>query len=344
MFHTIDTRRYRSISLLGLLFILLVILASVAANQAGLHQTHAASACQGPPAGFDATAPKVTNAQLEQYGLPTRPSARKQPREYARWLNLVQHDKHRICATGTRKMAFSGTPAVAPLSMSGKPMSSPTSSGYMAGVLHVGYVTGTWEVPCTQNDRVTASVQDQVQVGFPTALLSIGTLVTHTKSPGSGYGTDQDQYFVSFQGQGGLLADPTAYPINCGDAVIVQIMYNNAGPTPQWDAYIGDTSTNSSFAMTYTAGAAGGLPAGAFWGEVNPTSGVFQTPLYKFGTVTWAGSELADVSYQADANPISSQISYAAVQMSGPASSLLASPSALDSTGAGFTDTWQNPI
>jgi hypothetical protein len=336
MFHRVDTRRYRTISLLGFLFVLLVILASVAANQPGLHQTHAASACQGPPTGFDATLPNVTNAQLEQYGMPTRPSASKQPREYATWLNLVRHDKHRICATGTSgKMAFSGTPAVAPLGMkTANTQYVDNHSGYTATGSGIGYVTGTWEIPCPQDDHVTATMQDLVVLGFPATLLAIGTQVNHTQSTVGRYGTDKDQYVAYFQGQGGTLADPTGYPINCGDAVIVQIMYNNSGPTPQWNAYIGDTSTNSSFAMTYTAG---GLPNNAFWGEYTPAY-----PLYNFGSVTWAGNNLANNSNQNDSQPIA-QWPNSAVQMNDSHGSGMAYPSALDSTGAGFTDYWKNP-
>jgi hypothetical protein len=335
MFHTVDTRRYRGISLLGLLFILLVILASVAVNQSGLHQTHAASACPEPPAGFDATAPNVTNAQLERYGLPARPSASKQPREYATWLNLVRHDKHRICTTSTGgKMAFSGTSAVSPLSMKSANVEYFNfASGYTATGSGIGYVTGTWEVPCPQDGHVTATLQNLVQVGFPSTLLAIGTQENHTQSSVGNYGTDKDQYVVYFQGQGGSLANPIDYPIHCGDAVSAQIVYDNSGGTPQWNAYVGDTSTNSSFSMTYTAG---GLPNNAFWGEYTPAY-----PLYDFGTVTWQGNELANSSNQNDSRPIA-QWPNSAVQMQDSHRSGLAYPSGLDSAGTSYTDYWQN--
>ncbi len=61
MSHTVYSKRNRIIPLLGSLFMLLAILASIGVNQIYLHQTHAASAasaCQGPPAGFNPAARK----------------------------------------------------------------------------------------------------------------------------------------------------------------------------------------------------------------------------------------------------------------------------------------------
>lgn len=340
MFHTVYSKQNRIIPLLGFLLMLLILLAGMIVNQTYLRPTHAASACQGPPAGFDLSSPNVTNAHLEQYGLPPRPSASKQPQEYAFWLKLVQHTKHRVCVTSTTsQMAFSGTSAVAPLSMkTANTEYRQNYSGYTATGSGVGYVSGTWQVPCeqaTDNNHNTATLQNLIQVGFPTTLLAIGTQEAHTETYNSATniwtGSDDDQYIVYFQGQGGSFADPTDFPIHCGDDVSAQISYDNSVSPAQWSADITDTTTNSSFSMTYTAGA---LPNNAFWGEYT-----LAYPLYNFGTVPWSGN-LANHD-QADSKPIA-QWSNSVVQMNDSSGSGLAYPSALDSTGAGFTDHWQN--
>jgi hypothetical protein len=337
MFHTVDTRRYRTISRLGLLFILLVILASVAVNQADLYQTHAASACSGPPAGFNPTAPKVTNAQLEQYGLPARPSASKQPREYTIWLNLVQHAKYRVCVSSRNRstLAFNDTSTVAPLSMKTENIQySGNYAGYIANSSGIGYVSGTWEVPCEQTlYHVSATLNDMIAVASspssPT-LLSVGTQEVHTET--NGVGSDMDRYFVYFQGQGVSFGDPIGHPIHCGDAVSAQIMYDNTVKPAQWSAYIGDTITNSDFDGTYTAGA---LPNVTTWGEYSPTS-----PLYTFVTIPWSGSAMANASNQADAKPIAQWPNTPSVMIDSTGKQE-AVPTALDSTGAGFTDVWK---
>jgi hypothetical protein len=337
MFHIVDTRRHRTISLLGFLFILLVILATVAVNQADLHQAHAASACKGAPAGFDPTAPKVTNAQLEQYGLPARPSARKQPREYAIWLNLVQHAKYRVCVTSRTRgpLAFNGTSTVAPLSMkTGNTEYSGNSSGYIANGSGIGYVSGTWEVPCEQQSyHVSATLDDMISVASSQSspiFLSVGTQEVHTET--NGVGSDKDRYFVYFQGRGFSFGDPLGRPIHCGDAVSAQIMYDNTVKPAQWSAYIGDTVTNSDFAGTYTAGA---LPNIAKWGEYAPTS-----PLYTFVTIPWSGSAMANASNQADAKSIAQWPNTPSVLINSTGVQE-AAPTTLDSTGAGFTDVWK---
>jgi hypothetical protein len=340
MFHRVDMRRHRTISLLGFLFVLLVILASVAVNQPSLHQTHAASACQGPPAGFDPTAANVTNAQLEYYGLPARPSASKQSEEYVYWLNLVQHDKYRVCTTSTSKMAFSGTSAVKPLSMDTTNKLSYFNyySGYAArsqdSNASIRYLTGTWQVPCL-HDNTTATMRDQVSVGFSTVLLAIGTQITHTAGR---QGPDTYQYYAYLQGLGISFADPIAHPISCGNTVNVQIMYDNIGATPQWNLYIADAITNSSFSVTYSASQlppqSSGWTTNAFWGEYTPGY-----PLYNFGSVVWLGNKVA---YDPNPGTIRAidQWNYTVIEMRN-SGKLLAQPSLLTPTGAGFTDTWK---
>jgi hypothetical protein len=343
MLHPVYSKRNRTLPLLGFLLMVLALLGSMLLNQTYLHPTHAASACQGAPAGFDPTSLNVTNAQLEQYGLPARPSASQKPQEYAFWLKLVQNAKHRVCATSTTsQMAFSGTSAVAPLSMKTANTEYHSNfSGYTATGSSVGYVSGTWEVPSeqlTNGNHNTATLQNLIQLGFPSTLLTIGTQEAHTETYNSATnvwtGSDDDQFFVFFQGAGGSYAAPTDFPIHAGDAVNAQIGYDNSTATPQWNAFIEDTSTNASFSMTYTAGA---LPNSAFWGEYTAAY-----PLYNFGTVAWSGNEMADSSSsQGDSKPIA-QWSNSDVQMKDTAGDILASPSALDIAGGGFTANWQN--
>jgi hypothetical protein len=342
MFHTVYAKRNRTLPLLGFLLMVLALLGSMLLNQTYLHPTHAASACQGPPAGFDPTAPKVTNAQLEQYGLPPRPSASQKPQEYAFWLKLVQNAKHRVCATSTTsQMAFSGTSAVAPLSMkTANLLHDNYNSGYVAYATGAVYVSGTWKVPCPQGmPTETATMQDRIQVGYPTPVVTVGTQIQHTEGANGGYGTDKDQYFVSYQppiiGRStGALADPVDFPIHCGDTVSAQITYDNSVSPAQWNAFIEDTSTNASFSMAYAATL---VPNNAFWGDH-----AVGYPLYKFGSVQWTGDQLSNNANQGDSEPIA-QRSNSPVQMINFAGGGMASPTALDITGAGFTDNWQNP-
>ncbi len=174
----------------------------------------------------------MTNAQLERYGLPARPSARKKS-EYALWLKLVQHAKHRVCVT---QRTHKSAPTITSTGQSdGNTAYSGNYAGYVATGSGVGYVTGTWEVPCEQQSyHVTATLNDMVSAASsqssPT-LLSVGTQEVHTET--NGVGSDVDRYFVYFQGQGTSFAGPTGV-FHCGDDVSAQIMYDNSAQPAQW--------------------------------------------------------------------------------------------------------------
>ena len=215
------------------------------------------------------------------------------------------------------------------------PLTSSNWSGYVATGGTFSAVTASWTVPSVSCDSSTTYSADWVGIDGESS-----TTVEQdgTESDCSGGNASYDAWVElygdsAFHGGDEVELSQSSDPVNPGDSMTASVSVS----AHIWTFKLVDGTAGWSYTTSVTWSASPPAQSSAEWIAERPEVGSPPSlpPLANFGTVAFSGASATDA---AGSGPIS-DFTFAPVDMASPTDQL-ALPSALDTTGADFTDAW----
>ncbi len=185
------------------------------------------ASCPQPPQNVDLST--LSNAQLDTYGLPRRPTdGARMPK----WKKVLSHAKHRVCGKGTPTNTGTQNTSVE----QAQPNSCTNCSEVFAG----NYATGggyteiwsNWYVPCLQTTHSGKSIT-WIGIEGGSVVAQVGT-EQNTSSP---------QYFAWWEDRGDVPDNGPydVFSVSCGDYMYAEVEANSSNYPHEAYMFITDT-------------------------------------------------------------------------------------------------------